>query len=114
MGRLLAFIDKATAKVDCQANCQAREAVMRHQFHALGALFILIAMAANTTVANAQNYPWCGHIDAGSDDAVNCGFVSYEQCMATIRGEGGYCEANTLYQPTVPAPHSTARGRDHS
>ncbi len=87
---------------------------MRRPIFALGALFILIAIAANTTVAKAQNYPWCGHIDAGSDDAINCGFVSYEQCMATIRGEGGYCEANTLYHPAVPATHSTARTRSHS
>jgi uncharacterized protein DUF3551 len=87
---------------------------MRHAFHALGALLILIAIAANVTVAKAQNYPWCGHIDGGSDDAVNCGFASYEQCMATIRGEGGYCEANTLYQPAGPTTHSTQRPRRHS
>jgi uncharacterized protein DUF3551 len=86
---------------------------MRRRFHLLGALLIPIAIAANVTAAKAQNYPWCGHIDEGSDDAVNCGFVSYEQCMATIRGEGGFCEANTLYLPVVPSTHSMQQSRRH-
>lgn len=27
-----------------------------------------------------------------------CGFVSFQQCMATVTGIGGFCVRNTLYQ----------------
>ena len=30
---------------------------------------------------------------------MNCGFVSFQQCMATVSGIGGFCVRNTLYQP---------------
>jgi len=36
------------------------------------------------------------------DQAVNCGFVSSEQCMAYIRGIGGYCMPNNTY--LLPRP----------
>jgi len=41
----------------------------------------------------AQNYPWCGYYK----EDVNCGFTTYEQCMATVRDSGGYCARNTQY-----------------
>jgi len=47
--------------------------------------------------AEAQNYPWCAMLNMG-DQAVNCGFVSSEQCMAYVRGIGGYCMVNNTYQ----------------
>lgn len=49
--------------------------------------------------AEAQNYPWCAHYDMGEDDAVNCGFVSNEQCLETVRGIGGFCMPNNDYRP---------------
>ena len=64
-------------------------------------LFILavsVVAAGLSAPAQAQNYPWCAAYDTG-DQALNCGFVSYEQCMATVSGIGGYCEVNTQYQP---------------
>jgi Protein of unknown function (DUF3551) len=48
--------------------------------------------------AEAQNYPWCAMLSMG-DQAINCGFVSYAQCMATVSGVGGYCTPNNTYQP---------------
>jgi hypothetical protein len=76
-------------------------------------LFVLamfVVTAGIGTRAQAQNYPWCAVYDVG-DAAYNCGFVSREQCMATVRGIGGFCNANTQYvAPTVqPAP----RARKH-
>jgi Protein of unknown function (DUF3551) len=61
--------------------------------------------------AQAQNYPWCAIYDVG-DATYNCGFVSREQCMATVRGIGGFCNANTLYVP--PAVHAMPRARKPS
>jgi len=58
--------------------------------------------------AQAQNYPWCAIYDVG-DAAYNCGFVSREQCMATVSGIGGFCNANTQYVPPGGQPAPRAR-----
>jgi len=64
-------------------------------------LIASIAVAASSA-ARAQNYPWCSNFHDGA--GTNCGFSTYEQCMATARGSGGYCAPNNLYV----APHATA------
>ncbi len=48
------------------------------------------------THAKAQNYPWCAQYSKGGD-GQNCGFVSFEQCMETVRGIGGFCIQNNTY-----------------
>jgi hypothetical protein len=73
---------------------QSPEMPMRPLLLILG---IIVAVAATGTSAHAQDYPWCGSYDTG-DEARNCGFVSYEQCMTTVRGIGGFCMANNTYQ----------------
>jgi hypothetical protein len=45
-------------------------------------------------------YPWCAvyggrHGGGGS----NCGFRTWQQCMATVSGIGGFCEPNQFYNP---------------
>jgi uncharacterized protein DUF3551 len=83
---------------------------MRCPIFTLGALFILIAIAANTTVAKAQNYPWCAQYSGSMAGSMNCGFTTHEQCMATVSGMGGFCVVNTQYQPPVSRPsHPQAR-----
>ena len=37
--------------------------------------------------------------------ASNCGFHTYEQCLATISGIGGWCQPNTTYVPPPPGRH---------
>ena len=49
-------------------------------------------------LAQAQNYPWCAQYGFRGG-ARNCGFVSWQQCMATVSGVGGYCEANPMFRP---------------
>ncbi|MFZ0606670.1 MAG: DUF3551 domain-containing protein [Xanthobacteraceae bacterium] len=69
------------------------------------ALFVLAILAGGVamgTRAKAQNYPWCAFYDSG-DQAINCGFVSREQCMATVSGIGGFCMPNNTYQPLRPS-----------
>ena len=53
-----------------------------------------LVLVASTRAADAQNYPWC----IVKSEARNCGFVSWEQCMAA-RKVGSYCEQNFLYRP---------------
>jgi hypothetical protein len=69
-------------------------------------LGILVGVAAIGTRAEAQNYPWCAHYSGLG--GTNCGFTTYEQCMATISGMGGSCMQNTMYQPPTPAVRPAA------
>ena len=68
-------------------------------------LSILIAAAGISTRAEAQNYPWCAHYSGGNmGGAMNCGFTTFQQCLDTVSGIGGFCERNDWYKPPVPAP----------
>jgi hypothetical protein len=55
--------------------------------------------------ALGQNYPWCSNFHDGG--GTNCGFSSYEQCMATAQGSGGTCSQNNVY--FAPAGSAPAR-----
>ncbi len=60
-----------------------------------------IGLTAMTTPASAQNYhPWCAHYGTPYDD-TSCAFVSYEQCMASVSGIGGFCQRNDTYAPPL-------------
>ncbi len=61
----------------------------------LGILSFLI-LAFVSQPASAYEYPWCAHY-SGRTGAVNCGFVSFEQCRWTVSGVGGYCAQNPFY-----------------
>jgi hypothetical protein len=74
-------------------------------------LGILLAMVCIERPAQAQNYPWCAYYSGGrSGGGTNCGFVTFQQCLNTVSGIGGFCEPNTQYQPP-PGPHSRAERR---
>lgn len=83
----------------------------------LWAAVVLAIAGGMTTPAQAQNYPWCayyGGVMGGG--GTNCGFTTFEQCMATVSGIGGFCDRNTQYQPPArpPArPHPSVRRRRH-
>lgn len=76
-------------------------------------LAILVAGSAIGSSAKAQNYPWCANYGGFfGDGGTNCGFTTYEQCLATISGMGGACEHNLQYVPP-PGPHATPVYRPH-
>ena len=54
-------------------------------------------------------YPWCAQYGGGRDGigSVVCSFVSYGQCMATVRGMGGWCIENSY--PPPPPPYRARR-----
>ena len=54
-------------------------------------------------------YPWCANYGGGDEGGgSNCGFSTYEQCMATVSGIGGFCDPNPFYNAafakTITAP----------
>jgi hypothetical protein len=64
---------------------------------------IIVANSANPSTA-AVIYPWCANYSGrGMGGAQNCGFVSFNQCLATVRGVGGTCGPNPFYQPYPPS-----------
>jgi hypothetical protein len=63
------------------------------------------------TRAEAQTYPWCAQYTGDFGGSSNCGFVSYDQCMATVRGMGGFCQENDWYHAATPAASPRVVGR---
>lgn len=61
---------------------------------------LVLAFAFGTTMgtavtvapgqAQAEDYPWCAIY--AKDGDTHCFFTSYEQCMATVSGIGGFCQ----------------------
>jgi Protein of unknown function (DUF3551) len=47
--------------------------------------------------AVAQNYPWCAQYSGNG--VMNCGFTTFQQCLAEVSGVGGFCTQNSTYQP---------------
>ena len=42
---------------------------------------------------------WCAVYGGRSGGASNCGFLTWQQCVATVSGIGGFCERNQFYNP---------------
>jgi hypothetical protein len=69
-------------------------------------LLAIVTLTANATPGGAAViYPWCANYSGrGMGGAQNCGFVNFNQCLATVRGVGGTCDPNPLYEPYPPSP----------
>jgi hypothetical protein len=75
-------------------------------------VFVGIAASAffATSNAHADPYKWCAVLNMG-DAAYNCGFVTIEQCRATVSGVGGFCELNQFYIEPGRKPATPPRMR---
>ncbi|HSP50747.1 MAG TPA: DUF3551 domain-containing protein [Pseudolabrys sp.] len=79
---------------------------------ALFATIVFVALATPSRPATAIEYPWCAQYSGDeSDGGCNCGFVSREQCVETVRGMGGFCERNLFYTGPDERPAKPARKR---
>jgi hypothetical protein len=52
---------------------------------------IALSLLVGGTGTSAQAGPWCAYYDFST---YNCGFHTFEQCLATVRGAGGWCRPN--------------------
>lgn len=59
--------------------------------------------------STADPYKWCAAY--GTPGGTNCGFRTFEQCRATLSGNGGFCEPNQFY--TGPETTPASRERKH-
>jgi len=74
------------------------------------AMTLLFAAAASSEARADTWYPWCSHYTSGDvGGAISCGFVTREQCLATVSGIGGVCEQNVLPPPAATARSSRKR-----
>jgi hypothetical protein len=65
--------------------------------------------------AGAEIYrPWCVQYGGNNgDNGTTCAFTSFEQCMMTARGSGGFCVQNPWYLQYgggQKGPESTGQG----
>jgi hypothetical protein len=86
---------------------------MRRLCSMLLALTALAGVAVFTpTAGQADPYKWCAYYGGrGGGGATNCGFVTLEQCRATISGMGGFCEPNLFYTGPAERPVKHKRKR---
>jgi hypothetical protein len=81
-------------------------------------LFLIVvgAFAAMTCIASPAEADngrrWCAYYVG--NEATNCGWDTFEQCLATVSGIGGFCQLNTMYQPPSGPRPSTRHPRRHS
>lgn len=82
-------------------------------------LVIAAGVLGGTRASNAQSpysYPWCAiyYDRAGvGGGARSCYYTSWQQCMATLSGIGGYCVESPYYHAPPPQPphHSVVKPR---
>ncbi len=78
---------------------------------ALGAVAGAELLDAQTTATAQQRAPWCAAL-GGRDGGNDCSYYTFEQCMATARGLGGYCSPNprVAFDPyRQPPPRKTRK-----
>jgi uncharacterized protein DUF3551 len=78
-------------------------------------LFILGVLVAIVCIEKpaAADRPWCAYYDDTEGGFTNCGFSTYQQCLATVSGVGGSCGPNPQYQG-VSGPTPSRRVRHYS
>jgi len=64
--------------------------------------------ASASTPAHAYEMPydpyaWCAVYSGDGGGGTNCGFLTIEQCRATVSGIGGFCAPNQFYNPKPAA-----------
>lgn len=64
--------------------------------------------------AHADPYRWCAVYGGEEMGGTNCGFITLEQCRATISGIGGSCEPNQFYTGPDRDETRPARRRKHN
>jgi hypothetical protein len=58
-----------------------------------------VAFFAATSMSHAQSaydYPWCA-VYSRTSGATSCYFQTYQQCMTTLSGIGGFCMRSPYY-----------------
>jgi hypothetical protein len=85
---------------------------MRFETKLMGAALVIVTLLLTQTPATARpcdNTRWCAVYDRLG--GTNCGFFTWQQCMATVSGIGGFCTVNQFYNPCGSAGRRSPRYR---
>jgi hypothetical protein len=64
------------------------------------AVVSILFAALSLSTDGAQAAPWCAQYGGGGQGGgTNCGFYSFQQCMAALWGNGGFCTQNQFENP---------------
>lgn len=74
---------------------------------------VVAAALALPAPGHADPYKWCAVYGGDMGGATNCGFVTIEQCRATVSGIGGSCDPNPFYTGPAERPAKRARKNRH-
>ena len=74
-------------------------------FTILAVVTAALSLGANPAAAEGKVWPWCAYYNAWT---YNCGFDTFQQCLATISGVGGFCRQNP-YAPVPPVTRPVKR-----
>ena len=78
---------------------------MRARIIVLVTLVLSTEALAQSTVAFPHDpYRWCAVYSGYAGGASNCGFLTIEQCRATVSGIGGFCVQNPYYLDAPQKP----------
>jgi hypothetical protein len=89
---------------------------MKHTTKMAAAIVLGAIAAAAALPPRAQAeivYPWCLIYGGSENGSHNCGFVSFEQCLASARGAGGTCVQNVQYQGLQQTPGARRAKRNN-
>jgi hypothetical protein len=65
------------------------------------------ALSLSTIGAHAA--PWCSDYSGRGGGGSNCGFYSFDQCLANVRGIGGFCVRNPFEIGSAGSAYGYAR-----
>ena len=57
------------------------------------AIIALTSAGLSLSSLGAEAAQWCAQY-SGRAGGTNCGFYSFDQCLQTVRGIGGFCNRN--------------------
>ena len=69
---------------------------------------LVVAFLTAAGTGHAEAAAWCAWYDPYT---YNCGYYTFEQCLATVRGAGGYCARNVYDYGTPAEPRRYKRPR---
>ena len=80
-----------------------------------GTLASLVVGPSSAGAQSPYSYRWCAYYSPAESGLTSCYFTTYEQCMASVSGVGGYCGLNPMYRgpDQAPAPGHPRRHHRH-
>src|SRR4051812_17462069 len=68
-------------------------------------MYIFVMMLTLSLLGDTAHAEWCAAYRNGGN---NCGFQTFQQCMAAVSGVGGFCNASPYSSSQRTEHHETA------